>query len=96
MVTAGKRARADTQVQTCGIAGARDARPWRRQPMSFANGLRTIVVAADLDGRSESAIAYARKLAQAYGSQIVLAHGLDPVEYAAVEEIGRASCRERG
>ena len=55
--------------------------------MSFANGLRTIVVAADLDGRSESAIAYARKLAQAYGSQIVLAHGLDPVEYAAVEGV---------
>ncbi len=55
--------------------------------MSFATGLKTIVVATDLEGRSEAALEYARKLAGAYGSRIVLAHGLDPVEYAAVDAV---------
>jgi nucleotide-binding universal stress UspA family protein len=55
--------------------------------MSFATGLKTIVVATDLEGRSEAALEYARKLANAYGSRIVLAHGLDPVEYAAVDSV---------
>ena len=52
--------------------------------MSFANGLKTIVVATDLDGRSEAALEYARKLASGYGARIVLAHGLDPLDYASV------------
>jgi nucleotide-binding universal stress UspA family protein len=52
--------------------------------MSFANGLKTIVVATDLDGRADAAMEYARKLAIAYGARIVLAHGLDPLEYASV------------
>ena len=51
--------------------------------MSFASGLKTIVVATDLSGRSEAALEYARKLAAAYGARIVLAHGIDPMEYAA-------------
>jgi nucleotide-binding universal stress UspA family protein len=52
--------------------------------MSFATGLKTIVVATDLHGQSESALEYARKLAVNYGARIVLAHGADPLEYAAV------------
>ena len=52
--------------------------------MSFATGLKTIVVATDLGSRSEAALEYARKLASAYGARIVPAHGLDPMEYAAV------------
>ena len=52
--------------------------------MSFEQGLKTIVVAADLDGQAEAALEYARKLAGRYGARIVLAHGLDPMEYAAV------------
>lgn len=52
--------------------------------MSFASGLKTIIVATDLDGRSEAALEYARKLAAAYGARIVLAHGLDPMDYASV------------
>ncbi len=55
--------------------------------MSFADGLGTIVVATDLDGRSEAALEYARKLASAYGSRIILAHGLDPLDYAAVDAV---------
>jgi nucleotide-binding universal stress UspA family protein len=55
--------------------------------MSFAAGLKTIVVATDLEGRSEAALEYARKLATQYGARIVLAHGLDPLEYAAVEGV---------
>jgi nucleotide-binding universal stress UspA family protein len=55
--------------------------------MSFATGLKTIVVATDLEGRSEAALEYARKLAGAYGARIVLAHGLDPVEYASVDAV---------
>ena len=52
--------------------------------MSFATGLKTIVVATDLRGQSEAALEYARKLASHYGARIVLAHGTDPLEYAAV------------
>lgn len=55
--------------------------------MSFTGRMKTIVVATDLDGRSEAALEYARKLAGAYGARIVLAHGLDPLEYAAVESV---------
>ncbi len=55
--------------------------------MSFASGLKTIVVATDLDGRSEAALEYARKLASGYGARIVLAHGTDPLEYAAVDGV---------
>jgi nucleotide-binding universal stress UspA family protein len=55
--------------------------------MSFANGLKTIVVATDLNGQSEAALEYARKLANSYGARIVLAHGLDPMEYAAVDAL---------
>jgi nucleotide-binding universal stress UspA family protein len=55
--------------------------------MSFANGLKTIVVATDLESRSEAALEYARKLAKAYGARIVLAHGIDPMEYAKVDAV---------
>ena len=53
--------------------------------MSFQQGLKTIVVATDLEGQAEAALEYARKLAANYGARIVLAHGLDPMEYAAVD-----------
>jgi nucleotide-binding universal stress UspA family protein len=55
--------------------------------MSFAAGLKTIVVATDLAGRSEAALEYGRKLAGGYGARIVLAHGLDPLEYATVDAV---------
>jgi nucleotide-binding universal stress UspA family protein len=55
--------------------------------MSFATGLKTIVVATELNGQSEAALEYARKLAANYGARIVLAHGLDPLEYAAVNAV---------
>jgi nucleotide-binding universal stress UspA family protein len=55
--------------------------------MSFATGLKTIVVATDLNEQSEAALEYARKLATNYGARIVLAHGLDPVKYAAVDAV---------
>jgi len=55
--------------------------------MSFASGLKTIVVATDLEGRSEAALEYVRKLASGYGARIVLAHGLDPLDYATVEGV---------
>ncbi|HWG20323.1 MAG TPA: universal stress protein [Terracidiphilus sp.] len=55
--------------------------------MSFSVNMKTIVVATDLEGRSEAALEYARKLAAAYGARIVLAHGLDPMDYAAVEAV---------
>ena len=55
--------------------------------MSFENGLKTIVVATDLEGQAEAALEYARKLATNYGARIVLAHGLDPMEYAAVDAV---------
>lgn len=55
--------------------------------MSFASRMKTIVVATDLDGQSEAALEYARKLAGAYGARIVLAHGIDPKGYAAVDAV---------
>ncbi len=55
--------------------------------MSFRGGLKTILVATDLHGEAEAALEYARKLAGAYGSRIVLAHGLDPLEYADVHNL---------
>jgi nucleotide-binding universal stress UspA family protein len=55
--------------------------------VSFANGLKTIIVATDLHGQSEAALEYARKLATNYGARIVLAHGLDPLEYADVDGV---------
>lgn len=55
--------------------------------MSFSEKMKTIVVATDLGEKSEAALEYARKLAAAYGARIVLAHGLDPLEYAAVETV---------
>ncbi len=55
--------------------------------MSFESGLKTIVVATDLNGQSEAALDYARKLATNYGARIILAHGLDPMEYAAVNAV---------
>lgn len=55
--------------------------------MSFASGMKTIVVSTDLEGQSEAALEYARKLAAGYGARIVLAHGLDPVSYAALEGV---------
>src|ERR1017187_2165213 len=61
----------------------------RRQEasMSFAAGMKTIVVATDLNGQPEAGLEYARKLAGGYGARIVLAHGLDPVDYAAVDSV---------
>jgi len=55
--------------------------------MSFADGLKTIVVATDLEGRSEAALEYARKLASGYGARVILAHGTDPLEYAVVDGV---------
>jgi len=55
--------------------------------MGFESGLQTIVVATDLEGQAEAALEYARKLAANYRSRIVLAHGLDPMEYAAVDSV---------
>jgi nucleotide-binding universal stress UspA family protein len=55
--------------------------------MSFAEGIKTIVVATDLKGQSEAALEYARKIAGAYGARIVLAHGIDPLDYAAVDRV---------
>jgi nucleotide-binding universal stress UspA family protein len=53
--------------------------------MNFQKGLKTIVVATDLEGQAEAALEYARKLAANYKARIVLAHGLDPMEYASVD-----------
>jgi nucleotide-binding universal stress UspA family protein len=61
--------------------------------MGFENGLTTIVVATDLGGQAEAALEYARKLATHYGARIVLAHGLDPMEYAAVDAVPDAVLR---
>jgi nucleotide-binding universal stress UspA family protein len=55
--------------------------------MSFATGMKTIVVATDLGSQSEAALEYARKLAGAYGARIVLAHGVDPLDYAALDDV---------
>ncbi len=62
--------------------------------MSFAGGLHTIVVATDLNGQSEAALEYARKLATYYGARIVLAHGLDPLTYATVKAIPERVLKE--
>src|SRR5579862_5083197 len=61
--------------------------PHWEESMSFASGLKTIVVATDLEGRSEAALEYARKLASSYGARIVLAHGSDPLDYAVVDGV---------
>jgi nucleotide-binding universal stress UspA family protein len=55
--------------------------------MSFAAGVKTIIVATDLNGQSEAALEYARKLAGGYGARIVLAHGIDPLDYAALNAV---------
>src|SRR5579863_5163846 len=55
--------------------------------MSIAGGLKTIVVATDLEGRSDAALEYARKLASGYGARIIRAHGTDPLEYANVDGV---------
>ena len=55
--------------------------------MGFENGLKTIVVATDLQGRADAALEYASKLAAHYGARVVLAHGLDPMDYAAVDAV---------
>lgn len=55
--------------------------------MNWTDGLKTIVVATDLHGQCEAALEYAGKLAHAYGARIVLAHGADPLDYAAVERV---------
>jgi nucleotide-binding universal stress UspA family protein len=44
-------------------------------------------VATNPDGEQEAALEYARKLAAHYGARIVLAHSLDPMEYAAVDGV---------
>jgi nucleotide-binding universal stress UspA family protein len=62
--------------------------------MGFASGMKTIVVATDLSGNSAAALEYARKLAGGYGARIVLAHGLDPVDYAAVGAVPGRLLRE--
>ena len=62
--------------------------------MTFEQSMKTIVVATDLGSRSEAALEYARKLASAYGSRIVLAHGIDPLEYAAVESVPGSILRD--
>jgi nucleotide-binding universal stress UspA family protein len=43
---------------------------------------RTIVIAADLAHSGSSALAYARRIAQIHGSQIVIVHTIDPAGYA--------------
>jgi nucleotide-binding universal stress UspA family protein len=55
--------------------------------LSFADSMKTIIVATDLQGHSEAALEYARKLASAYGARIILAHGFDPLEYAHVSSV---------
>jgi nucleotide-binding universal stress UspA family protein len=55
--------------------------------VNFLNSLKTIVVATDLCGQAEAALEYARKLATAYSARIILAHGLDPLDYAAVDAV---------
>lgn len=55
--------------------------------MGFESGLKTIVIATDLGERTGAALEYARKLASAYGARIVLAHGIDPMAFAAVNAV---------
>lgn len=61
--------------------------------MSFVDREGTIVVATDLEGRCEAALEYARKIAGAYKARIVLAHGIDPLDYATVEGVPGAVMR---
>lgn len=44
-------------------------------------------MATDLEGNPEAVLEYARKRATAYGAKTLLAHGLDPIEYAAIESV---------
>ena len=53
--------------------------------MSFGEGLKTIVLATELDGQQEGALEYARTLARAYQARMVLAYSVDPLEFAAVD-----------
>jgi len=53
--------------------------------VSFRDGLKTIVLATELDGQQEGALEYARKLARAYGARMVLAYSVDPVDFAALD-----------
>jgi nucleotide-binding universal stress UspA family protein len=53
--------------------------------MRFADRLKTIVVAIDQDGKPKAALEYARKLAGAFHAHVVLAYGLDPLDYVAVD-----------
>ncbi len=53
--------------------------------MSFRDGLKTIVLATELDGQQEGALEYARKLARAYAARMVLAYSVDPLDFAAVD-----------
>ena len=55
--------------------------------MSFPQGLKTIVVATDLESHSEPALEYARKLAVNYGARIVLAYSMDPMDFATADHI---------
>jgi nucleotide-binding universal stress UspA family protein len=55
--------------------------------MGFQDGLKTIVAAVNPDAGQDAALEYARRLSAHYGSRIVLAHSLDPMEYATVEGI---------
>jgi nucleotide-binding universal stress UspA family protein len=55
--------------------------------MKFADGLKTIVVACDQNGRPKAALDYARKLARAYHARVVLAYGLDPLDYVSIDEL---------
>ena len=75
------------EAHTQNPKGTFDVGCGRETGMGFENGLKTIVVATDLKGQAEAALEYARKLAANYGARIVLAHGLDPMEYAAIDAV---------
>lgn len=55
--------------------------------MSFQTGLKTIVVATGIEDHSQAALEYARRLATGYGARIVLAHSMDPMDYATVDAV---------
>jgi universal stress protein A len=48
---------------------------------------QTIVVATDLTHASDAALDYARLLAFKYGARVVLAHVIDPVDYANLADV---------
>ena len=75
------------EAHTQNPKGTFDVGCGRETGMGFEKGLKTIVVATDLKGQAEAALEYARKLAANYGARIVLAHGLDPMEYAAIDAV---------